>query len=83
MGLENDYNIGDKAVYHEDGAVFRVEVLASEGDGEFERYRLKVLDVVSQSRLVPIVREVESGEEFDCNQRRNVAFGGMWYLDNR
>ena len=82
MALElKDYEVGQEAFYHETGDIYRVRVLESDGDKEWERYKLQVLEVIASGPLIaPAPPEI--GEEFSCEKLRNVACGGLWHLLN-
>ena len=72
-----DYQPGQQAFYHEDGNVWRVEVLENNSDSEWERYVLMVKENV---RLSGFIKPSEIGETFRCDKRRDVAVAGLWHL---
>ncbi len=72
-----DYQPGQEAFYHEDGEVDRVEILENNSDSKWERYVLRVKEVVRQSRLV---KPSEVGETFSCEKMRGVSMSGLWHL---
>lgn len=79
MPEELPVEIGDEAVYCEDDFSYRVEVVREEFDRNMQKYRLKVLKVLRESKLVKMH---EIGEEFDCS--RNVRYSeypGQWTLE--
>lgn len=73
-----DYKPGQELLYHECGEVDKVKVLEAKGDKEWERYKLKILEVVQESSIV-IPGKV--GGEFDCSHKRDECSGGDWYLE--
>lgn len=79
--MAQDYEAGREAFYHETGMVYKVKVLKNTGDKEWERYNLKVLEVVGESSIfVPS----EVGEEFSCEKRRDSGgCSGLWHLLDR
>jgi hypothetical protein len=78
MGIQDDYKPGQKAFYHKRGEILRVEVLEAPRDEEFEKYHLKVLEIV---RKCPTSVETKVGDEFTCDRRRmGGACCGMWHL---
>jgi len=74
-----DFKEGQEATYREDDVIYRVKVMEANGDAESERYRLKVLEVVRESRFT---KPSEVGEEFSCEKLRDCACCGLWYLLN-
>lgn len=68
------------ALYREDGAVFKVEILEDTSDAEWRRYKLKILTVLEQSPLY--ATPFTEGEVFDVSALRAAgAYGGMWHLE--
>jgi len=75
--MSEEYESGQEAFYHEDGDIYKVQVMENKSDPKWEKYRLKVLEVVQKN---PITPKIEAGLEFECDKLRNVACGGLWYL---
>jgi len=77
--MDNDYKAGQEAFYHEEGCVYKVQVLKSDCDEKKERYELKILEVIQEN---PMLVSAEVGEEFSCDKQKGVACGGLWHLLN-
>jgi hypothetical protein len=74
---------GDIRFYHEAGCRWRVEVLDAkrkdEGNTKGEEYRLKILEVISESRFGD---RPEIGLEFSVWRAENTCYAG-WHLLER
>lgn len=65
-------------IYREEGFKLEVQVLRDESDETWERYVLKVLNVLRQSR---VVRTPVIGEEFSAQARRDSKLYVGWELE--
>lgn len=74
--MSDDYKAGDIAFYHEMGEVLKVKVLANRSTKEEQRYRLRVLEIVQESR---IVKPSKVGKEFEARASRVVGQSG-WFM---
>jgi len=74
-----DYTTGQEAFYHEEGFIYKFKVLKSDCDEKWERYTLKVLEIIQEN---PIFVPAKVGEEFSCDKQKGVACGGLWSLIN-
>ena len=71
---------GEKLFYHKGGEITFVLIIENISDNEFERYRLKILDVISDSPELK-ERSRNIGEEFICVRSKNpVSLEGLWSL---
>ena len=78
MRPEDSYKPGEIVFYHEMGEVDKVEVLGNKSDQNYIRYKLKVLQVVQESK---IAFPSNIGEVFNCEAKRNSGgFSGLWHL---
>jgi len=75
----DDYKSGQEAFYHEDGSIFKVKVLAADCDEKWERYQLKILEIIQEN---PMFVPPKIGEEFSCDKQKGVACSGLWHLLN-
>lgn len=64
------------ARYTEDGLVMGVDVLADKSDDEWERYELRVTEIIRENG---IYKPPHIGWTFECSRRR--SFGGIWHLE--
>ena len=78
--MNGDYKRGQQLYYHEDGEVTRVEIVSSRGDENFEKYKLKVLEVLSES---PRSEPPTVGETFTCEKSRTISCSGLWHLTDK
>ena len=73
----SDYRPGQEAFYHDSGEVDKVIVLENNSNSEWERYVLRVEEVVRESG---VVKPSQIGETFSCEKRKDVCMGGLWHL---
>ncbi len=64
-------------LYREDGWKAEVEVVKDESTDDWHRFTLKVMRSLEKSLLF---RTPPDGTVFSVDQKKNVAFGGMWTL---
>lgn len=64
-------------VYREDDWKAEVEILKDESDEKWDRYTLKVLRTLRESKMYSPVHD---GTIFTVDHLKGVAFGGMWSL---
>ena len=74
--MSNDYKPGDTAFYHEMGEVLKVQVLENNSTEKEQSYKLKILAVVQESR---VVKPSKIGEEFEAWALKNAGHGG-WHM---
>ena len=80
MATNRDYLPGQEAFYHETGDIYKVKVLETKGDEKWERYKLKVLEIIASEGPT---YHPEIGEEFPCEKLRDVSAPGLWHLLDR
>lgn len=68
---------GKKMIYREDDWKAEVEVLEDTSDDEWERYKLKVVKTLRESRMY---KSTPDGEIFSVEQKKGIGFSGMWHL---
>ena len=74
------YDIGKKLLYYEDGAAVLVSVVENSSNCIEDRYKLKVIKIERES---PLWKEhPKEGDILSVFQRKDVAYGGMWTLDD-
>lgn len=61
--------------YIEDGLVMGVDVLANNSDDEWERYELRVTEIIRENG---IYKPPQIGSAFECPRRKDVF--GIWSL---
>lgn len=68
-----------KALYTEDGAEAIVEIVQDLSDKEYERYKLKIVDVLKTAWHG---MSFEVGEEFEvCHNKKYGRQAGCWSLE--
>lgn len=68
-------------IYHEDGMTFEVEVLENNSNEYFERYKLKVIKIISNKRANGTLCEVAKvGYVFVCQRRYESFYDNTWNL---
>lgn len=77
--MGGDYQPGQEAFYHEEGEVDKVTVVKNNSDSEWERYVLRVEEVV---RTNDFFKPAEIGETFRCDKTRGVSYNGLWHLSD-
>jgi hypothetical protein len=65
------------AIYTEDDATAKVEIVEDRSDNEWERYLLKIIEPIQQSR---IFHDWKIGETFEVCNKKNSGFR-CWYLE--
>jgi hypothetical protein len=70
---------GRTLIYHEDGFVGTVLVEQDNSNDEWLKYKLKVLEVLRESRMFG---SIPVGESFEVLRKLNTgSYSGMWYLE--
>ena len=77
MNTGNDYKQGQEAIFFENGEVYRVIVLETNGNKKWERYRLRILNVMGKNPEFP---PNNIGDEIECEKIRNTHREGLWNL---
>lgn len=67
-------------IYREDDWKAEVEVVKDESDETWEKYTLKVLRTVRESRMF---NPTPDGTVFNVDKRRGMNYGGMWTLRDK
>lgn len=64
-------------VYREDDWKAEVEVVKDESDSEWDKFTLKVIKTLLESKMYQPTRD---GTVFEVTQLKGVTYGGMWTL---
>ena len=75
---EDSYRPREEVLYHDDGSVYRVKVLANNSNKKIIKYNLQVREILNSH---PFLKDLKVGSLFECNKLREAAnHPALWHL---
>ncbi|MBI2124349.1 hypothetical protein HYT92_01020 [Candidatus Pacearchaeota archaeon] len=85
--MEKKHEVGEVLCYLEGSIVLEVKIVENNSDAEWERYKLKVFEVVKEARVIPtqilhLKSRIRKGSTFTCEKsKESICCGSMiWHL---